>query len=479
MPMPDPQYQRIHHAYTLNKCRIIDLQGEYRLWQDVIVLVQKGPHNVTTAGIATVDNQGQPSWQPASRLYGGFPEARNVLEPNTKIPDAFRSGINTVFPDYDVNDGRCWVTNGNKILAYDFKKATLTRKEKPIKDMFSGVPTQFQDGWDAALTCHKKKVWLFKGNKYAPLEGEGTSLLDEEGSARIEFGDPQEISTQWTHNDQPVPLIANGIDAAVRVPHTNTGYLFRGDKYVKVDTEKGKVIESERLIRTYFHGVPSLYPTPDAIMRLDDLRMLYVWGKYCFNLSSHESVPSFDPTWPKPKLISEVFPQVEGTDFEHGIHRILQGRTIKERTGQYAGPTYLFRKDKYMTVTGQSGQIGGSLKAQDIVPAQYSKWADQVTRLVYRKNYKKLYKWIPGKGANTEQSANNNLDNLLKELGDKHPEFLNNLQGITPCTIGYTDSGLLFMSSEPRVAIGPYIQNIGQKLTGPFVFNWELPWPTE
>lgn len=481
MPMPDQQYQKINAAYALSQTKVINPNGVYSQVRDVIVLVQNG-----TAGIAHVTNGTISYWQPAYVGYG-YPKASEVVDPHTKLPNPFRDGINTIFPDYDIGDGRCWVTNGNQILSYHFTKQEQYGNPTHIKTLFSQIPQQFQDGWGAALTCHKNKVWLFKGNQFTALEQDGTSIT---------FSDPQSIGERWKHNGKEVPLIRDGIDAALRLPGSNTGYLFRGDKYVQVNTETGEVTSEAQLIRTYWHGVPYLYPVPDAILRDPHLaaftlqRFLFLWNQYCIEGVGADTMASVRQKSSTPaKPINDFFPGLD-PNYANGVQRGFAPLNSPDGYSYLMKDTKLVKVKEKENVQSTSSTIGYSggqpLQANDFVPwagvHDWYLWDGQRMSVImtYRKQDKQFGAWWPGREAQYDCPWYRNARNTL---ADKNGPFLDHLQAAC-----MSIAGPLLLSTEPRVSLiqstfipAPQPKNNSierSKLIGPNVFNYELPWPS-
>ncbi|MEU3622111.1 hemopexin repeat-containing protein [Amycolatopsis coloradensis] len=464
MPMPDSKFHKINAAYALTKAEVINERGGYEIRDDVIVLVQNG-----TASVAEVKDRKISRWQPAYTPYG-FPKATAVLKPHSNLPNPFTQGIDTVFPDYDVGDGRCWVTNGGKIVSYNFKTNKKYGDAQDVKSKFTSIPSGFANGWNAALTCSKNKVWLFNGDKFTALIQDGST---------ISFSDPKTIAEGWKKGNEQVPLIKDGIDAAVRIPGTNTGYLFRGDKYVEVNTDTGNVVGGEKLIRSYWHGVPYLYPTPDAILRTwrgNEQVFRIVWGRWCFELTRDQMHWSRPPvSTGDAKLLSEVYPKLKDSGYADGVQRgFMPNRGSSEESA------YFLRGDKYVTArAGETGSvsensIGGSLTADNLIP-HFTATSSSSIFDSYLKNEKEMRYWEPGKGASRSSGWLSNVRNKLAG------SFMDNLQATSRIVLrsyAPADTDIIMISTEPRVAIAFALPGKDKIIHGPHVFNHELPWPT-
>ncbi|MFC0597617.1 hypothetical protein [Streptomyces palmae] len=437
---------RVDHAFSLKKAMVYDPGNKKNLVvEGLVALVQNG-----TAGLAKVVN-GTPQWWVAGPQRG-FPSVDFALSAYRNLGD-FKSGFDTVFPDYDSKKGVCWVTRGDQVMRFDFANDRVDKEKKRITSMWSGVPEGFKNGFDAALPNGESTVWLFKGKKCVKLTKADTDAP--------QFGDPEDIADEWKLNgSSKVPLIESGIDAAIHIPGTTKGYLFRGDRYVTCDVKAATVTVGAALIRTYWHGVPYLYPVPDCSIAVGkggsiSAPRYLCYGKYCVPVKAGREGLSI-PAVEKPKLIEQAIPALKGTHFASGIDHACTFRSDNDLCN------HLFRGGKHAEFKSQANAIG----KLGPVPGKSS---DKILGITPTVN---SYRWVYDRKPDAVIQFPWESGYLYeKPWEDAGRPLRSSLQ------LHYTT----LVVSEARRVFDLTIDSRGnlKRMNGPSVFNWEVEWPED
>ncbi|MCF3975074.1 hemopexin repeat-containing protein [Paracoccus salsus] len=165
-----------------------------------------------------------------------------------KFEEDYPKPIAGNWPGFNANfssgiDAALWSAPNNKI--YFFKGSEYIRVDpgngwqvdsgypKPIAGNWSGFPTNFQSGVDAALWSEpNNKIYFFKGSEYIRVDpGSGWA---------VEAGYPKPIAGNWS--GFPADF-ANGVDSATWSPGNSRIYFFKGGKYVRVNPASGWAVE--------------------------------------------------------------------------------------------------------------------------------------------------------------------------------------------------------------------------------------------
>lgn len=146
----------------------------------------------------------------------GFPK---LIQGNWEgLPTSFHSGIDAA--TWNDDNSKVYFFKGNQCVRLTNVKAD-SGYPKPISDVFSGLPTSFQAGIDAALwRKSNNRLYLFRGSQYVRLTG-----------TTVDSGYPKSLSGNW------VGLPANfaeGIDGALYREANDKIYFFKGAQYVRL-----------------------------------------------------------------------------------------------------------------------------------------------------------------------------------------------------------------------------------------------------
>ncbi len=120
-------------------------------------------------------------------------------------------------------EGKVFFFNNSNYLRYDWSSDnTDPGYPKPIEGNWSGWPSDFQQGIDAAVTWDSGKAYFFKGSNY---------LRYDWTSDNTDPGYPKSIEGNWP--GWPLDF-QQGIDAAVTWD-TGKAYFFKGSNYLRYD----------------------------------------------------------------------------------------------------------------------------------------------------------------------------------------------------------------------------------------------------
>ncbi|MBL4671558.1 MAG: hypothetical protein JKX81_04805 [Arenicella sp.] len=205
------------------------------------------------------------------------------------LPSSFTSGI----------DAAVWRNSNNK--AYFFKGDQYARISnttmdddypKSIQGNWSGLPSSFDNGIDAALWRPKNdKLYFFKGSQYVRLTG-----------SKMDDNYPKSISGNW--KDLPANFNA-GIDAAIWRESNDKIYLFKGSQYVRLTDTK---MDSgyPKPIAGHWKGLPSTFTNGvTAALMHRDKEAIYLFdgndyarmsnGVPCLMASNSDQLCSYTP----------------------------------------------------------------------------------------------------------------------------------------------------------------------------------------
>ena len=116
-----------------------------------------------------------------------------------------------------------------------------------------GLPETFYRGFDSALwNKDTGKVYFFKGSEYV--------RINPNNGWKMDAGYPKPIAGNWPGLD---PSFNSGIDAAIWNQASNKVYLFKGDKYVRIDPSNGWNMEPgyPKPIAGNWPGMPAEFAT--------------------------------------------------------------------------------------------------------------------------------------------------------------------------------------------------------------------------
>jgi hypothetical protein len=134
------------------------------------------------------------------------------------LPANFQSGIEAAVWRYD--NKRAYLFKGNyyvKLNGHTIEPGY----PKPIAGNWNGLPSDFEEGIDAALWRRPiDKLYFFKGSQYVRLTG-----------STVDATYPKPIAGNW--NGLP-PDFQTGIDAAVFREANGKSYFFKGNRYVRL-----------------------------------------------------------------------------------------------------------------------------------------------------------------------------------------------------------------------------------------------------
>ncbi len=120
---------------------------------------------------------------------------------------------------------------------------------KKIKKAWSGFPSSFQNGVDAAVKWpHNNKVYFFKDDKY---------IRYNISNRKVDAGYPKKIAQAWSGFPSN---FQNGVDAAITWPTNNKIYFFKGNKYLRYDTNNHSVDPGyPKLIKNAWRQFPNSF----------------------------------------------------------------------------------------------------------------------------------------------------------------------------------------------------------------------------
>ena len=127
---------------------------------------------------------------------------------------------------------------------------------KPISGNWPGLDASFTSNLDAAIwTETNDKVYLFKGSQYV--------RIDPSNGWQMDAGYPKPISGNWT--GFPTEF-ANGVDAALWSKTNGRIYFFKGTQYIKVNPSAGWAVEAgyPKAIADNWPGIPSNWVDSDV-----------------------------------------------------------------------------------------------------------------------------------------------------------------------------------------------------------------------
>ncbi|MBC2877501.1 MULTISPECIES: hypothetical protein [Streptomyces] len=441
--------QGIRHAFNLKKAKVTYSKDPA---ENAVVLVQNG-----SAGVGQVEN-GVIRWFPISLAFRGYYDLPATLGRYQNLPSPFNQRLETVFPDYDKAASITWATSGENILQFDWANDKVTKTATTLTKAIPGLPTAFKSGLTAAMGGteggKKPNAWLFKGKQCVRLSYEDTTFT---------CGTAVDVQRKWKLQGRQVPELAGGIDAALRIPGTDTGYFFVGDKYLTCDVAKEQLTAGPRFIRRYWHQVPLAYPLPDTTLcAAREGSTSYEWylflGKYAARIVDATitgGVPSRNSSNPPiVRRIDEHFPALKNTVFANGVDSAIN----------YAGTCYLVKGGKIVK------PYDSSPKAEDL-----KKYYGGSSRFLYPH-------WSAG---TTKQTVYDLADKKQREFspaatvkGDH--EWQSKITGTVRTAVQFKElswAGVPYLITEGhRVWLLDGSQGkIHKAVEG--LYNWEVDWP--
>lgn len=150
------------------------------------------------------------------------------------LPEDFYRGMDAAL--WSKKNDRVYFFKGSQYVRVNPNNAWKAEAgyPKPIAGNWPGFPANFQNGVDAAIWNHNlDKVYFFKGSEYI--------RVDPNNAWNVEAGYPKPIAGNWP--GMPADF-ATGIDAAFWATKNNRVYIFKGDKYVRVNPNAGWNVEA-------------------------------------------------------------------------------------------------------------------------------------------------------------------------------------------------------------------------------------------
>lgn len=148
-----------------------------------------------------------------TQVDAGYPQ--NLPGGWQRLPGSFVSGIDAAV--YKQDDRKIYLFKGDECVRITGTKVDIGYPKK-IKQVWSGLSSQFYSGIDAAL-FREGKTYLFKGNKYVRMTG-----------MKMDSGYPATLPGGWKfpngfHSD---------LDAAIAFKPNGKNYVFKDKKYIRL-----------------------------------------------------------------------------------------------------------------------------------------------------------------------------------------------------------------------------------------------------
>ncbi|MFI9202838.1 cell surface protein [Streptomyces sp. NPDC053048] len=159
------------------------------------------------------------------------------------LPSAYRNGFDAAC---STDSGRVYLFKGSTCVLFDAaQNATVPPNASPVPigDRFPGLRKDapaFADGIDAGLPAPDGTVYLFRGDQCVNYDIEGDEVLEQSSIADL-----------WGTSDHPATDVRDGVAAAFSHPNTSNGYLVTrdGKRYVECDTDRHRVTSGTKLLR--------------------------------------------------------------------------------------------------------------------------------------------------------------------------------------------------------------------------------------
>jgi hypothetical protein len=165
------------------------------------------------------------------QLEEGYPKPIKGNWPG--FPDDFAAGIDAAV--YAKTNNRIYFFKGNQYIRVNPNDGWKVESgyPKPIAGNWSGFPTSFASGVDAALWSEKtQRVYFFKGSQYV--------RVNPDAGWAVEAGYPKPIAGNWP--GFPADFAA-GVDGALWGEDNKRVYIFKGTRYLRVNPDAGWAVE--------------------------------------------------------------------------------------------------------------------------------------------------------------------------------------------------------------------------------------------
>ncbi|GAA2692086.1 hypothetical protein [Streptomyces lunalinharesii] len=435
--------QGIQHAYNIKKMKVPTQAGS-TIKENALVLVQDG-----SAGVATVSD-GSITWQEIGFMFSGYWDLKESLSDYKNLPAPFNKKLDTVFPDYDKSSSIAWATSGDQILQFNWQDDSRTKEPTSISNALPSLPPEFTSGLSAAMGGveggPKPTAWLFKGKQCVRVSYQKTTFT---------CGTAVNIQRKWKLNGQEVPALANGIDAAVRVPGTDIGYFFIGDKYVTCNVRDEKLTAGPQLIRSYWHNVPYAYPIPDAILTPARGHNPFEWyfflGKYAHFTDDPATVFSGIPKKQNLRKITQHLSKLSGTVFADGVDSAVN---IEGTSYLVKGSKIIKPFDAKPQVEDLSNYYGGS--SRFIYPERTTQSPKGAVYDLEKKEHRTF-----------SPAAEKQSDRPWQQVIKSPVQAAIQVKGPTPPFSFMTENRNLWLLGD------------GGQVHKPCRMNWELQWPDD
>jgi hypothetical protein len=244
------------------------------------------------------------------------------------LPLDFSDGIDTAF--WRNSNGKIYFFKGNQYVRFsNVSSGVDPGYPKPIAGNWPGLPSNFNDGIDAALMRESNgKIYFFKGTQYVRYS---------DVSSGVDPGYPKPIAGNWP--GLPADF-QSGIDAAFWRKSNSKIYFFKGNQYVQYsDVSSGVDPGYPKPIAGNWPGLPEDFQSGinTVLMRKSNGKIYFFKGSQYVRYSDVSS--GVDPGYPKPIGLSFNEKEILWRDAamtsigynkgDSGIHKYLEELRIR------------------------------------------------------------------------------------------------------------------------------------------------------